>query len=237
MTIYNYLKKKLIRLQGSKNVLKLNYLIEKYFKDKKLGNVGLDFTSKPKRQFIVQKIIDIKNFNSYLEIGTFKDELFSQIRCKKKVGVDPVSGGTIRKTSDQFFLENNDKFDIIFIDGLHTYKQVKKDILNSVKCLNQNGIILVHDCMPDSLGKQAVPRYKMQWNGDVWKAIVDLRQNSNLDIYTCEMDQGIGVITNKSNSSLLRLEKPINKIKFKDYFDNYKEYMRVISLTEFKKKF
>ena len=84
MKFFNFLKRKYIRLQGSRNVLKLNYLIEKYFRDKKLGNVGLDFSSKPKRQFIVQKIIDFKNYSSYLEIGTFRDELFSQIKCKKK---------------------------------------------------------------------------------------------------------------------------------------------------------
>tara|TARA_B110000008_G_scaffold232406_1_gene235947 strand:+ start:519 stop:1196 length:678 start_codon:yes stop_codon:yes gene_type:complete len=201
------------------------------------GKLEYNFPNDYYRWDLIKYLIEKNNYTNYLEIGCDQNQLFSKIIIKNKIGVDPVSGGNIRKTSDQFFLENNDKFDIIFIDGLHTYKQVKKDILNSVKCLNQNGIILVHDCMPDSLGKQAVPRYKMQWNGDVWKAIVDLRQNSNLDIYTCEMDQGIGVITNKSNSSLLRLEKPINKIKFKDYFDNYKEYMRVISLTEFKKKF
>ena len=114
---------------------------------------------------------------------------------------------------------------------------LKKDILNSVQCLKPNGIVLVHDCMPDSVGKQAVPRYKMQWNGDVWKAIVDLRQKNNLEIYTCEIDQGIGIITNKKNSSVLKLDIPINKIKFKDYYYNYKEYMRVINLNEFKKIF
>ena len=91
--------------------------------------------------------------------------------------------------------------------------------------------------MPDSLGKQAVPRYKMQWNGDVWKAIVDLRQQENLEIYTCEIDQGIGVISKKKNTSILKLDKPINKLKFKDYFNNYKEYMRVISLEKFKEIF
>ena len=91
--------------------------------------------------------------------------------------------------------------------------------------------------MPDSLSKQAVPRYKMQWNGDVWKAIVDLRQNDNLEIYTCEIDQGIGVIKNEINSQPLKISKPINKIKFKDYYNNYKTYMRVISLEQFKKIF
>lgn len=118
---------------------------------------------------------------------------------------------------------------------MHTYEQVKKDILNSVDCLNDNGIILVHDCMPDSLSKQAVPRYRMIWNGDVWKAIVDLRQNENLEIFTCEMDQGIGVIKKNKNSSILNLTKPINKLKFKDYFYNYKEYLRVIGVEELKK--
>ena len=54
MKLTNFIKKKYIRLQGSSNVLKLNYLIEKYFKDKKLGNIGLDFSTKPKRQHIVQ---------------------------------------------------------------------------------------------------------------------------------------------------------------------------------------
>jgi len=136
-----------------------------------------------------------------------------------------------------FFYKLNKKFDIIFIDGLHIYEQVKKDILNSINCLNDGGIVLVHDCMPDSLAKQAVPRFKMKWNGDVWKAIVDLRQNKDLDIYTCEMDEGIGIIKKNKNSEILKLDKPINKLKFKDYYNNYKDYLRVISIDEFKEKF
>ena len=63
------------------------------------------------------------------------------------------------------------------------------------------------------------------------------KTKNNLEIYTCEIDQGIGIITNKKNSSVLKLDIPINKIKFKDYYYNYKEYMRVINLNEFKKIF
>jgi hypothetical protein len=201
------------------------------------GKLEYNFPDNFYRWDLIEYLIKKNNYTNYLEIGCDQNQLFSKVIIDNKIGVDPVSGGNIRKTSDDFFKENNDKFDIVFIDGLHTYEQVKKDIINSVNCLNENGIILVHDCMPDSLGKQAVPRYKMQWNGDVWKAIVDLRQKEDLDIYTCEMDQGIGIITKKKNSSLLSLNKPIHKIKFRDYFDNYKEYMRVISLTELKKIF
>ncbi len=199
--------------------------------------INYEFPDNFFRWDLIEYLIKKNNYTDYLEIGCDKDQLFSKVKIKNKVGVDPYSGGNVRKTSDKFFLENNQKFDIIFIDGLHIYSQVKKDILNSVMCLKPNGIVLVHDCMPDSLGKQAVPRYKMQWNGDVWKAIVDLRQNNNLEIYTCEIDQGIGIVSNKQNSSILKLEKPIKKIKFEDYFNNYKEYMRVINLQEFKNIF
>ena len=133
------------------------------------------------------------------------------------MGVDPVSGGNVRKTSDIFFKENVDKFDIVFIDGLHTYEQVKKDIINSVECLNENGIVLVHDCLPDTMAKQAVPRYKMLWNGDVWKAIVECRTNKDLDVYTCYADYGIGVIIKRPNRNLLDYpRKDYSKLKFND---------------------
>jgi len=201
------------------------------------GKLNYNFTENFYRWDLIEYLIKKNNYKNYLEIGCDKNQLFSKVNIDNKIGVDPVSGGNVRKTSDDFFKENKSNFDIVFIDGLHTYEQVKKDILNSVNCLLDEGIILVHDCMPDSLGKQAVPRYKMQWNGDVWKAIVDLRQQENLEIYTCEIDQGIGVISKKKNTSILKLDKPINKLKFKDYFNNYKEYMRVISLDEFKKIF
>ena len=200
------------------------------------GKLQLNFPSNYHRWDLVKYLIDKYKYSDYLEIGCDQDQLFSKVLIQNKIGVDPVSGGNVRKTSDDFFKDNNRKFDIVFIDGLHTYEQVKKDILNSVNCLNNNGIILVHDCMPDNLSKQAVPRYRMLWNGDVWKAIVDLRQDENLEIFTCEMDQGIGVIQKKKNSSVLEIDKPINQLKFEDYFNNYKEYLRVISIDTLKKK-
>ena len=184
-----------------------------------------------------QKKIKYKFPKNYLEIGCDENHLFSKVQIHNKVGVDPIKGGNIRMTSDQFFKKNKKKFDLIFIDGLHIYKQVKRDIINSIKCLNKNGIILVHDCLPDSISKQAVPRFRKIWNGDVWKAITDLRQNKNLEIFTCEIDQGIGIIQKKKNTSILKIKKNIKKLKFRDFFYNYKLYLRIISLSEFKKLF
>tara|TARA_X000001036_G_C20499759_1_gene733357 strand:+ start:236 stop:910 length:675 start_codon:yes stop_codon:yes gene_type:complete len=176
-------------------------------------------------------------FTSYLEIGCDNNELFSKINIKNKIGIDPVSGGNLRITSDDFFKQNKIKFDIIFIDGLHVYEQVKRDIINSTQSLNQDGFILVHDCLPRSLSSQAVPRYRFTWNGDVWKAIVDLRRDSNLEIFTCLADEGISIIQNKKNSNILKIHKKITDLKFRDFYNNNKEYMRPISFSEFKLKY
>ena len=215
----------------------INKLYYEFFVENFRDKISFNFPEDYFRWDLIDYLIQRNKFENYLEIGCDDDQLFSKVNIRNKIGVDPVSGGNIRKKSDDFFSTNKDKFDLVFIDGLHIYEQVKKDILNSLKFLNENGMILVHDCLPDSLSKQAVPRYKMKWNGDVWKAIVDLRQREDLEIYTCEIDEGIGIITKKKNTSILKLDKPVKKLKFKDYFNNYKEYLRVIELSDFKKLF
>ena len=227
--IINFILKKLIRLKNSSKVLKFFYYYHYLFHDKKLGNIGFDFTKKKSRLDIVQNIIKKKNYKKYLEIGCFDNELFNYINCEKKVGVDPVSGGTIRKTSDQFFSDNNDYFDCIFIDGLHEYKQVRKDILNSLKFLNKDGIILLHDCLPNNYFEQAIPRCQWTWNGDVWKAIVESRKSKDIDVYTCYADYGIGVIIKRPNRNLLETSnKDSASLKFEDYFHNHKNLMNII---------
>ena len=203
------------------------------FKKKITYNFPKDFF----RWDLVNYLIEKYHYEDYLEIGCDKNQLFSRVNIKNKIGVDPHSGGNIRKTSDEFFLTNDKAFDLVFIDGLHNYQQVKKDIINSLNCLKNNGVVLIHDCLPDSMSKQAVPRYRMQWNGDVWKAIVDSRRNPDLETFTCEIDQGIGIIKKNKNSSILKLINETNKLKFEDYYNSHKEYMRIISLEEFKNKF
>ena len=193
----------------------------------------LEFPPDIYRWDLIQHIIDKYNFKDYLEIGCDKNQSFSKIKINNKIGVDPIEGGTIRSTSDQFFDQNKNNFDIIFIDGLHHYSQVLKDINNSLKILNKNGFILVHDCLPRSLAQQAVPRYRASWNGDVWKAIVELRTKSNLNIFTSQIDFGVAVIQISENKRLLKLDiDDFSKLKFKDYYHNYKEFMNIFDYNE-----
>ena len=200
------------------------------------GKLYYNFPQNYFRWDLIKYLINKYGYSDYLEIGCDQDQLFSKIKIQNKVGVDPSSGGNVRKTSDEFFKVNENKFDIVFIDGLHTYDQVKKDILNSINCLKDNGIILVHDCMPDSLSKQAVPRYRMIWNGDVWKAIVECRTDKNLDVYTCYADFGIGVIFKRPNKNLLNYPKnDYMELKFEEYHQNPHKLMNIIEYEELKK--
>ena len=53
-------------------------------------------------------------------------------------------------TSDDFFELNKNKYDFIYIDGMHTKEQIAKDIINSWDSLLIDGIIW----MDDYLGNQ-----------------------------------------------------------------------------------
>tara|TARA_B100001057_G_C22521699_1_gene822128 strand:- start:78 stop:749 length:672 start_codon:yes stop_codon:yes gene_type:complete len=213
---------------------KINYIFNLIFKEfffkKKLT---FDWSIFPKRYEIINEIILKKNFKDYLEIGCFTDENFNKIKVKNKVGVDPIQGGNIRKTSDEYFKSCEDFFDIIFIDGLHHYDQVKKDILNSLKILKTGGVILIHDCLPRKARDQMVPRSHEEWNGDVWKSIVEFRTKDDIDTYVCYADHGLGLILNRKNKNKLDLNiKNFKKLKFSDYYKNHKKFMNIINHKE-----
>ena len=192
----------------------------------------------PSRTEIIQKIIDRKNYKDYLEIGCDNDENFSKIKVENKIGVDPLKGGTLRMTSDDFFKKNEINFDVVFLDGLHTYEQTIKDINNSLKFLKKNGVILIHDCLPKKIWNQIVPRIYGHWNGDVWKAIVHSRTYKYADTYTCKVDHGLGVILKRKNSDRLELvKKNFKNLKFADYFNNHKKFMNPISHEDLDKIF
>jgi len=149
---------------------------------------------------LILKSLNKVNAKSYLEIGCDKDQIFRHINCQKKVGVDPVRGGSLRMTSDQYFENYQDTFDVIFIDGLHHYEQVTRDVNNAISRLNPNGIILIHDMLPVHEDETSMPlpikspntRY---WLGDVWRLAFDLMGRSDITFKLIAMDCGCGVIT------------------------------------------
>lgn len=152
------------------------------------------------RTQLIQGIINKLNYKSYLEIGCAAGDVnFSKINIAHKVGVDPNQGGTHRMTSDDYFSKHKDKFDIIFIDGLHHWEQVDIDVQNSLKCLNENGTIVMHDCSPPT--ERAQERYVDQsiWTGDCWKSLVKIRCLDGIDAIVGDFDYGCGILRVRQN--------------------------------------
>ena len=215
---------------------KLKRFLYYFYGEKFFKRFNYNWSEYPTRYEIIQKIIDRKKYENYLEIGCDKDANFSKIKIKKKTGVDPLSGGNLKMTSNDFFKTNQSSFDCIFIDGLHIYEQVRLDILNSIKFLNSNGIIILHDCLPNKIWNQIVPKIYGHWNGDVWKAIVEARTMENIDTYTCKADHGLGIILKRPNRNLLKLKNNnFKKLKFKDYYENHNNFMNIIEVNDIDK--
>jgi hypothetical protein len=151
---------------------------------------------------IINTLIQKYNFRTYLEIGVQLGYSFEGINCEYKVGVDPEKHYdklTHQMTSDQFFEQNTQKFDIVFIDGLHLHEQVQIDFEHALQCLNPNGIIVLHDCNPtEELWQRRVISHQY-WTGDTWKAWARIIKSypSNLT-FTVDDDFGVGVFFNNN---------------------------------------
>jgi len=147
-------------------------------------------------------------------------------------------------TSNKFFKEKakkmfkNKKIDIAFIDGLHHYKQVLKDILNCLNYLSDKGVIIIHDCNPTSQKMQIVPRIQEEWTGDVWKSIVNLRSfRKDLNIFVINSDYGTGIIRKGEPENMLNYsKKKIERMSYK-YFNMNRKLLLNLKNIKFLNKF
>ena len=190
------------------------------------------------RTNIINWIISNRNYKRYLEIGVFDpNKNFNKIKIPFKISVDPgkegLSEATYTLTSDEFFKQNTEKFDIIFIDGLHESEQVYTDIMNSLDVLEDGGTILTHDMNPQKKRSQVVPQVPGLWNGDCWKAFVKIRTEfDNLKMNVIDHDWGVGVIRRGQQELLKNVD-----YTYEDFDLNRNEWLNLISFEKFKNEF
>lgn len=189
---------------------------------------------------IINNLIKKNNYKTYLEIGvnTPAQPGYSHdsIHVEIKHGVDPNVETTYKMESDDFFKNHiSQKYDIIFVDGLHLFEQAHRDIVNSLSILNDGGTIVVHDCNPTKEITQLRERSSNAWHGDVWKAILKLRiENPNVEIYTIDADEGCAIITKGKQKLFQTNEKNIYSWDF--FNKNRKDILNLISLSKFRDK-
>ncbi len=152
-----------------------------------------------KRSDVINSLIELPKNRRYLEIGVNRGETFHSVSANRKVAVDPeflfdidvarrenLNSEYHEITSDVYF-ENmilpSEVFDIIFLDGLHTFEQTLRDFNNAQWVLSDDGIIIIDDVVPSSFLSAMRDIQKWQqmrsslniedksWMGDVYKLV------------------------------------------------------------------
>jgi len=155
--------------------------------------------------YVIYEIVKNSNCKKYLELGVYDGDCINKIAniVDRAVGVDIYDKrqyynfNFINKNTDDFFSENKDLFDIIFIDADHNFESVKKDFENSLLILNKHGIIFIHDTDP-MYEKFIDPGYC----GDSYKMLNYIYEyHPELDIINLPISQaGLTIINRKKDN-------------------------------------
>ncbi len=147
----------------------------------------------------VQRLLDLFERPSYLEIGVNQGLTFHGVQAHRKVAVDPAFLFDHRAEakrrpeatyhpveSDRYFataIGRDERFDVVFLDGLHTYDQTLRDLLNTLQHVHPDSVIVIDDVMPvdyaSSIGdpvrmnafRAAAGDTGLAWMGDVYKVV------------------------------------------------------------------
>ena len=118
-------------------------------------------------------IVSVPFFNSKEAIGLqhiYEKFLFSGTDVENKINI--IFEDSVNFDESKYL----NKFDLIFIDGGHTYSVVKNDTEKSFKMLNKNGIILWHDYVPGKQSAKNVVNYLNEISKE--KKILNIRNTS-----------------------------------------------------------
>lgn len=203
----------------------------------------------PNHTEILNYLIERYKLKSYLEIGVADGKNFNAIKIENKLGVDPNPNNesVFKATSDIFFDSFKNRpfgvcymkvdslkgdcnieyipFDLIFIDWLHTYEQVKRDFENALKCLTPNGFCVIHDTNPLEESWTCVPRGNQKvWTGDVYKFACKLNHYDNIDFCTYPQDFGVTIVW-KSDGK--KAQFPAQPKTFSEFMINKNELLRI----------
>jgi hypothetical protein len=168
---------------------------------RRLAAIADDARATPSADRINRFASSLPSPSSYLEIGVEHGYTLEAVGISSRVGVDPhpmfsrrslPAGLTVHPvTSDEYFgtLGGDALFDVIFLDGLHTYRQTYRDLINSLHHLVPQGVVIIDDVVPsdelssmsnlDASIREQVRRgvSDFQWHGDVFRLISLLRDH------------------------------------------------------------
>ncbi len=183
---------------------------------------------------IINRVIKEMGYKTYLEIGVDDGQCHKRVDAVHRVGVDPEPRCKVshRMGSDEFFAQNDEKFDIIFIDGDHRWQQVIRDMDNALKVLSEGGTILMHDCLA-CVKRSSTPVYtEGLWFGTAWKAFCLFRMlRADVSMWTIDAPMGIGVVR-PGHQELYSMPSD-KELNWDYYWAHLPEVMNLVSVDDF----
>ncbi|NEP44420.1 MAG: DUF563 domain-containing protein, partial [Okeania sp. SIO2H7] len=157
-----------VRPNQNESLNTLNHIIEMYLQERKNQNETSNTQTHSRvlhnSSGRLNQLATINQSSNYLEVGVYKGMNFNAINIKNKVAVDPKFKFNTNRyatknivfleiTSDEFF-RNHAKdfqpFDLIYLDGLHTFEQTFRDFCASLSLAHGKTIWLIDDTCPGS---------------------------------------------------------------------------------------
>ena len=133
--------------------------------------------------------------------------------------------GVIHSTTDDYFLNNNDKFDLIYIDALHEKNQVYKDFKNSFNSLNDSGIIIFHDINPISIGQTDFTS-----SGDIFELWIEISKKYKVYVFNGLDGDTVGIFLKNKNPKFIDVE--IKKHTYEFFSENREDFISYINYEE-----
>lgn len=112
----------------------------------------------------LNRLAEALGADSYLEIGVETGVTFERVRVADRTGVDPTfwfdttqhaDEATVlaQMTSDDFFSElpARQRYDLVLLDGLHTFEQTYRDLCNTILHSHSRTVILLDDTLPSDV--------------------------------------------------------------------------------------
>ncbi len=177
------------------------------------------------RSDVIQGLLSLYESPEYLEVGVHHGVTFHMLTAARRVAVDPDFRFDLvqaRATnpdasyhsipSDDYFshvIGADEKFDVIFLDGLHTFEQTLRDLLNAIGHIKPGGAIVIDDVLPNSYAA-SLPTWEMNiryrnvrgitddsWMGDVFRLVYFIRDYLRHFSYATTNEQhGIAILWN-----------------------------------------
>lgn len=135
------------------NIISWLYVFDKYNLYYKKMNVLEIGSYEGRSSFFLLKYLKkieltcVDTFKPFHELNEYNKKKFDKIYRNFKKNTSKYSKKLfiVKNTSFNFFKINKKKFDLIYVDGSHKYKDVLNDARRAFNCLNVNGIIIFDD--------------------------------------------------------------------------------------------